>query len=325
MFRKLRERFGIDAGDYMLSLCGAATPILRPALTPPMSCKPQSKARRPALRLAPRWTSPGDQALRELSSPGKSGSVFFLSQDGHFIVKTMRKAEMVHLRQAVLPSYFRHVMQYRETLLTKFFGLHRVKPHGGRNVRFVVMGNLFCTSLKIHRRFDLKGSTHGRLTSPGYDPESKILKDLDLDYRIKLEEGQYKVLMAQIGQDCRLLEQLNIMDYSLLLGVHFLSDKQRRAHTQLLTRRPPPAAQLSSAPAAPCRRPRPAAASRPTGASAAPEPGDEIVPQPSSALRPVVRPRHVTLPGGAAPLRRGCAPTRLAQRRRAAGRAGGGA
>jgi 1-phosphatidylinositol-4-phosphate 5-kinase len=34
-------------------------------------------------------------ALRELSSPGKSGSVFFLSQDGRFIVKTMRKAEMV--------------------------------------------------------------------------------------------------------------------------------------------------------------------------------------------------------------------------------------
>lgn len=98
VFRKLRERFGIDAGDYMLSLCG-------------------------------------DQALRELSSPGKSGSVFFLSQDGHFIVKTMRKAEMVLLRQSLLATYFKHVMQYKETLLTKFFGLHRVKPHGGRNVR----------------------------------------------------------------------------------------------------------------------------------------------------------------------------------------------
>jgi 1-phosphatidylinositol-4-phosphate 5-kinase len=38
-------------------------------------------------------------ALRELSSPGKSGSVFFLSQDGRFIVKTMRKAEMVRIRR----------------------------------------------------------------------------------------------------------------------------------------------------------------------------------------------------------------------------------
>ena len=51
------------------------------------------------------WRSPltlcaaGDMALRELSSPGKSGSVFFLSQDGRFIVKTMRKAEMVRAAQ----------------------------------------------------------------------------------------------------------------------------------------------------------------------------------------------------------------------------------
>ena len=27
VFRKLRERFGIDAGEYMLSLCGARAPF----------------------------------------------------------------------------------------------------------------------------------------------------------------------------------------------------------------------------------------------------------------------------------------------------------
>jgi 1-phosphatidylinositol-4-phosphate 5-kinase len=47
-------------------------------------------------------------ALRELSSPGKSGSVFFLSQDGRFIVKTMRKAEMVRLRPASKESLATH-------------------------------------------------------------------------------------------------------------------------------------------------------------------------------------------------------------------------
>ena len=36
----------------------------------------------------------GDQALRELPSPGKSGSVFFLSHDDRFIIKTMRKEEV---------------------------------------------------------------------------------------------------------------------------------------------------------------------------------------------------------------------------------------
>lgn len=33
----------------------------------------------------------GDQALRELASPGKSGSVFFVSHDDKYMIKTMRK------------------------------------------------------------------------------------------------------------------------------------------------------------------------------------------------------------------------------------------
>ena len=37
----------------------------------------------------------GDQALRELPSPGKSGSVFFLSHDDRFIIKTMRKVRHI--------------------------------------------------------------------------------------------------------------------------------------------------------------------------------------------------------------------------------------
>ncbi|RVW22229.1 Phosphatidylinositol 4-phosphate 5-kinase 9 [Vitis vinifera] len=49
--------FKIDAADYMMSICG-------------------------------------NDALRELSSPGKSGSVFFLSQDDHFMIKTLRKSEV---------------------------------------------------------------------------------------------------------------------------------------------------------------------------------------------------------------------------------------
>ncbi|CAI5458871.1 unnamed protein product [Closterium sp. Yama58-4] len=56
-FSELRAMFGIDPADYTLSLCG-------------------------------------DNALRELSSPGKSGSVFYLSDDDRFIIKTMRASEV---------------------------------------------------------------------------------------------------------------------------------------------------------------------------------------------------------------------------------------
>lgn len=45
---------------------------------------------------------------------------------------------------------------HSNSLLVRFMGLHRVKPHNGRQVRFLVMGNLFKTHLKVHQRFDLK-------------------------------------------------------------------------------------------------------------------------------------------------------------------------
>lgn len=52
------------------------------------------------------------------------------------------------------------------------------------------MGNLFCSEYTIHRRFDLKGSSHGRTTAK---PESEIdptttLKDLDLNYIFRLHK-----------------------------------------------------------------------------------------------------------------------------------------
>ncbi|KAK9815279.1 hypothetical protein WJX72_000998 [[Myrmecia] bisecta] len=183
-FRKLREVFNIDAAEYMLSICG-------------------------------------DQALRELPSPGKSGSVFFLSNDDKFIIKTMRKNE-VKLLLDLLPKYHAHVEKHPHTLLIKFYGLHRVSAPSGSNVRFIVMNNLFLTDLQIHRKYDLKGSTQGRFSGKVPGPNT-ILKDLDLDTVFKLEEGWHDRLMWQLQQDCALLEDLKVMDYSLLLGVHHRS------------------------------------------------------------------------------------------------------
>lgn len=55
-YRTLRKLFSVDAADYMLSICG-------------------------------------NDALRELSSPGKSGSFFYLTNDDRYMIKTMKKAE----------------------------------------------------------------------------------------------------------------------------------------------------------------------------------------------------------------------------------------
>ncbi|XP_044510621.1 phosphatidylinositol 4-phosphate 5-kinase 1-like [Mangifera indica] len=185
VFRRLRELFQVDPADYMLAICG-------------------------------------DDALRELSSPGKSGSLFYVTQDDRFMIKTVRKSEVKVLIR-MLPSYYQHVCRYENSLVTKFYGVHCVKPIGGQKTRFIVMGNLFCSEYRIHRRFDLKGSSHGRMTDKpeGEIDETTTLKDLDLNFVFRLQQNWYQELIKQIERDCEFLEAERIMDYSLLVGLHF--------------------------------------------------------------------------------------------------------
>lgn len=66
--------------------------------------------------------------------------------------------------------------------------------------RFIVMGNLFCSEYRIHRRFDLKGSSHGRTTakSEGEIDETTTLKDLDLNYVFRLQRNWFQELMRLV-------------------------------------------------------------------------------------------------------------------------------
>ncbi|XP_077213075.1 phosphatidylinositol 4-phosphate 5-kinase 2-like [Tasmannia lanceolata] len=188
VFRHLRKLFAVDPADYMLAICG-------------------------------------NDALRELSSPGKSGSFFYLTQDDRFMIKTVKKSEVKVLLR-MLHSYYEHVYRYENSLVTKFFGVHCVKPVGGQKVRFIVMGNLFCSEYRINKRFDLKGSSHGRTAdkADGEFDETTTLKDLDLNYVFRLQRSWYEELIRQIDRDCEFLEAEGIMDYSLLVGLHFLDD-----------------------------------------------------------------------------------------------------
>ncbi|KAI4323552.1 hypothetical protein L6164_023149 [Bauhinia variegata] len=187
VFRALRKLFKVDPADYMLSICG-------------------------------------NDALRELSSPGKSGSFFYLTNDDRYMIKTMKKSETkVFLR--MLPAYYNHVRSFENTLVAKFYGLHCVRLTGAaqKKVRFVIMGNLFCSEYAVHRRFDLKGSSLGRTTDK---PESEIeptttLKDLDLNYMFRLQKTWFQEFCRQVVRDCDFLEQERIMDYSMLVGLHF--------------------------------------------------------------------------------------------------------
>jgi hypothetical protein len=43
-----------------------------------------------------------------------------------------------------------------DSLLLRFFGMHRVKIHRGPEYHFAVFGNVFYTPKTVHRKFDLK-------------------------------------------------------------------------------------------------------------------------------------------------------------------------
>ncbi|XP_031414092.1 phosphatidylinositol-4-phosphate 5-kinase, type I, beta a isoform X2 [Clupea harengus] len=184
-FRYFRELFGIKPDDYLYSIC--------------------------------------NEPLIELTNPGASSSWFYLTSDDEFIIKTVTPKEAEFL-QKLLPGYYMNLNQNPRTLLPKFYGLYCVQC-AGINIRLVVMNNVLPRAMKMHYKYDLKGSTYKRRASRKERTKgSPTFKDLD--FQEMMSEGLFfdpethSALMKTLQRDCRVLESFKIMDYSLLLGVH---------------------------------------------------------------------------------------------------------
>ncbi|XP_060890847.1 phosphatidylinositol 4-phosphate 5-kinase type-1 gamma isoform X1 [Labrus mixtus] len=191
-FRYFRELFGIRPDDYLYSLC--------------------------------------NEPLIELSNPGASGSVFYLTKDDEFIIKTVMHKEAEFL-QKLLPGYYMNLNQNPRTLLPKFFGLYCVQS-GGKNIRVVVMNNVLPRVVRMHLKYDLKGSTYKRQASRKERQKARpTFKDLDfmqdLQDGLMLDQDTYNALVKTLQRDCLVLESFKIMDYSLLLGVHNIDQAER--------------------------------------------------------------------------------------------------
>lgn len=178
-FRYFRDLFGIQPDDFMMSMCSAP--------------------------------------LRELSNPGASGSIFYLTDDDEFIIKTVQHKEGEFL-QKLLPGYYMNLNQNPRTLLPKFFGLYCYQCNS-KNVRLVAMNNLLPSYVKMHLKYDLKGSTYKRKANKAErNKGSPTYKDLDfMEHHpngIFLEADTCNALIKTIQRDCRVLESFKIMDWS---------------------------------------------------------------------------------------------------------------
>lgn len=86
------------------------------------------------------------------------------------------------------------------------------------------MGNIFPPHKDIHEIYDLKGSTFGRIV----EKESQIDKTVTLKDLNWIQRKRHLILgprkatsfMNQLKNDCKFLAKMNIMDYSLLIGIH---------------------------------------------------------------------------------------------------------
>lgn len=74
------------------------------------------------------------KSLQEQCSTGKSGSFFYYTADSRFMLKTIHYQEYKRLK-AILKHYYEHIVRYPQTLITRFFGLHKIKykPEGSLN------------------------------------------------------------------------------------------------------------------------------------------------------------------------------------------------
>uniref|UniRef100_A0A2I3H9W5 Phosphatidylinositol-4-phosphate 5-kinase type 1 gamma n=1 Tax=Nomascus leucogenys TaxID=61853 RepID=A0A2I3H9W5_NOMLE len=158
-FRYFRELFGIRPDDYLYSLC--------------------------------------NEPLIELSNPGASGSLFYVTSDDEFIIKTVMHKEAEFL-QKLLPGYYMNLNQNPRTLLPKFYGLYCVQS--GEPPPCMAMG--------LHP------------SHPSY-------------WSIQAGNPIGRLTVWHVPAPSRqVLESFKIMDYSLLLGVHNIDQHERERQAQ---------------------------------------------------------------------------------------------
>uniref|UniRef100_A0A4W5RUD1 1-phosphatidylinositol 3-phosphate 5-kinase n=1 Tax=Hucho hucho TaxID=62062 RepID=A0A4W5RUD1_9TELE len=163
---------------------------------------------------------------------GKSGAVFYATEDDRFILKQMPRLEVQSFLDFA-PHYFTYitgaVQQKRPTALAKILGVYRIGYKNSQNnsekkLDLLVMENLFY-GRKMSQVFDLKGSLRNRnvKTESGKESCEVVLLDENLlklvhDNPMYIRAHCKAILRAAIHSDAYFLSSHLIIDYSLLVG-----------------------------------------------------------------------------------------------------------
>lgn len=232
IFHRIRQLFNIDDEEYLKSLTSK--------------------------HVLSELNSPGKSGSFFYYSPDNKYIIKTIRRAEHKHLRNHIKQYYEHCEgnPDTLVSQFYGLYRMKLPITLKF-----TNPPKSRRIYFIVMNNVF--PMHIDQSFDLKGSLLGRITNI---PESTIplrqrsfsradqqyensiddttnqnndestdtvapltLKDLnwlDNSMRLELNLDISDDLKAQLNRDVALLKRLNAMDYSLLIGIHFVNQDE---------------------------------------------------------------------------------------------------
>ncbi|OEL36828.1 1-phosphatidylinositol-3-phosphate 5-kinase FAB1B [Dichanthelium oligosanthes] len=159
---------------------------------------------------------------------GKSNVFFAKSMDDRFIVKQVTKTELESFMKFA-PDYFQYVSESictgSPTCIAKILGIYQVKSlKGCKEMRMdvLVMENLLFER-NVTTLYDLKGSTRSRY-NPDSNGSDKVLLDQNLieampTSPIFVGNKAKRLLERAVWNDTSFLASIDVMDYSLLVGV----------------------------------------------------------------------------------------------------------
>eukprot|EP00475_Leptophrys_vorax_P005727 TRINITY_DN13459_c0_g1_i1.p1 TRINITY_DN13459_c0_g1~~TRINITY_DN13459_c0_g1_i1.p1 ORF type:complete len:591 (-),score=137.43 TRINITY_DN13459_c0_g1_i1:28-1734(-) len=163
-------------------------------------------------------------------SSGKSGSFFFISPDRKFVLKSVNSNELKVLQDDFMRDYLKHIEQFPNTLLPRFYGVFKITTPSN-TYKFILMNNVFDGQSRIDVIYDLKGSRKGRAASAAEKSSGKMVIHKDIDFEenkrtLWFERSTQSVFTLQLETDVNFLQAHNVMDYSLLLGIHLLDPEE---------------------------------------------------------------------------------------------------
>ncbi|KAE8583189.1 hypothetical protein XENTR_v10020457 [Xenopus tropicalis] len=152
-------------------------------------------------------------------SNSKSKADFFLTNDKRFFLKTQTKRE-AHFMLQILRRYIEHFQLYPHSLLVKILGVYSITYAQNKKKYFIIMQSVFFPDERITSRYDIKGCKVSRWTEP--EPEGsrvlQVFKDCNFEGNVICLDQQRAWLLLQMELDASFLQQLNVIDYSLLVG-----------------------------------------------------------------------------------------------------------